>query len=743
MSALDACIPVKVDKSPDVVTARTNLVYISQANYDKIPGSEKLVSIKGCLFAAEPSPSVTDDKCRFSGPQRLFLGLEMNTHVNLKFVTGEMPIATEVTMEMSFSSQAKNRKLTLDADAMRAAWKGAFPRVPFNVGQKFVFVFSEEQYLCQVVELKCETIDTNGDRAVANGARMGLFSPNLTHITFRKGANQQMIIEDSHVGGNAKNNFFQPDFNFEDLEIGGLDKEFQTLFRRAFNSRLFPPKIIRERGIKHVKGILLYGPPGTGKTLIARQIGKMLNTVEPKIINGPEVMSSYVGKSEENIRNLFQDARKDQEENGDNSQLHLIIFDEIDSICKKRGSVNSNVGVHDTMVNQLLSMIDGVDALNNVLLIGMTNRKDMIDEALIRPGRLEVQIEIGLPDQAGREQIFKIHTRKLRALKAIGADVDFTELSELAANYTGAEIEGVVKSAQSFALNNAIDATTMKIRPDADMTITRDFFLRALEEVRPAFGVQDNILDTFVPHGIVDYGQKFIDQKNSLIKFLSGLDTEDGERLMTFCISGEPGTGLTSFAVSMANNRFDYIKVVNAKSMVGKSEDAVCQELRNVFEDAYRSRESAIIIDDIDSVIDFSPIGPRFANKIFQACLVFLKERPPRGHKLAVFVTTCARSNLELIGMTSRYFYKELILTPLSDAKEVITIAESILQMKVTLSEQEEKDANEFFKISGNAIPIKRCIEALDIAKRQAKGATEFKWKDIEREIVEHLNKPL
>lgn len=97
-------------------------------------------------------------------------------------------------------------------------------------------------------------------------------------------------------------------------------------------------------------------------------------------------------------------------------ELHIIIFDEIDAICRQRGSVRDGTGTHDTIVNQLLTKIDGVDALNNILLIGMTNRKDMLDEAMLRPGRLEVQVEIGLPNEKGRLQILQIHTTKVRAV---------------------------------------------------------------------------------------------------------------------------------------------------------------------------------------------------------------------------------------------------------------------------------------------------------------------------------------
>ena len=121
-------------------------------------------------------------------------------------------------------------------------------------------------------------------------------------------------------------------------------------------------------------------------------LGQMLNAREPKIVNGPEVLDKYVGESEAKIRALFAEAEAEERSMGPLSGLHIIIFDEIDAICKARGSLAGSSGVNDTVVNQLLSKIDGVEQLNNILVIGMTNRKDMIDEALMRPGRLEVQI---------------------------------------------------------------------------------------------------------------------------------------------------------------------------------------------------------------------------------------------------------------------------------------------------------------------------------------------------------------
>ena len=183
-------------------------------------------------------------------------------------------------------------------------------------------------------------------------------------------------------------------FNFNEMGVGGLDAEISNIFRRAFTTRLYPTAYLEKYGIHHVKGMLLYGPPGCGKTLIARTLANALNVSEFKVVNGPELFDKFVGETEKKIRDLFANAEKDQKENGDDSGLHVIVFDEIDSLCKARGTVSSGTGVNDSAVNQLLTKIDGVDSLNNIIVIGMTNRKDLIDEAILRPGRLELHIEI-------------------------------------------------------------------------------------------------------------------------------------------------------------------------------------------------------------------------------------------------------------------------------------------------------------------------------------------------------------
>jgi vesicle-fusing ATPase len=158
---------------------------------------------------------------------------------------------------------------------------------------------------------------------------------------------------------------------------------------------------------------------------------------------------------------------------------------EIYAIILQAGSA----GVHDTIVNQLLTKLDGVEQLNNMLVIGMTNRKDMIDEALLRPGRLEVQLEISLPDEFGRVQILKIHTSRLREFKKLGADVDINEMAKRTKNFSGAEIEGLVRAAQSSAMNRLVKVTnTVQVDPDAieKFAVGKDDFEYALEhDVKP------------------------------------------------------------------------------------------------------------------------------------------------------------------------------------------------------------------------------------------------------------------
>ncbi len=335
------------------------------------------------------------------------------------------------------------------------------------------------------------------------------------------------------------------------MGVGGLDKEFGMLFRRAFASRLFPNHVIQQLGVRHVKGILLHGPPGTGKTLIARQIGKLLKGREPKIVNGPELLSKFVGNTEANVRLLFKEAEEEQKKVGDKSMLHIIILDEIDSLCKVRGSNGGGGGaagsVNDTVVNQILAMIDGVYSLNNILVIGMTNRKELIDPALLRPGRLEVHIEIGLPDEQGREQILNIHTAQMRLNHKLAETVDLKYLSSVTKNFSGAELEGLVKSATSFALSKNIEVVKTDVKVDPDLIVVdKTHFEHALAEVKPAFGASEDELKSilnFQDRQLLHYSEEFVKLLQLGRTWIHNLETSSSTSLLTILLHGQNGCG--------------------------------------------------------------------------------------------------------------------------------------------------------------------------------------------------------
>lgn len=433
------------------------------------------------------------------------------------------------------------------------------------------------------------------------------------------------------------------------MGIGGLDKEFSDIFRRAFASRIFPPGLAEKLGIQHVRGILLFGPPGTGKTLIARQIGKMLNAREPKVINGPEVLNKYVGQSEENIRKLFADAEKEQKEKGDESGLHIIIFDELDAVCKQRGSgAGGGTGVGDSVVNQLLSKLDGVDQLNNILLIGMTNRKDMIDEALLRSGRLEVHMEISLPDEAGRAQILKIHTTKMRENGKMARDVDLAELARSTRNFSGAEISGLVKSASSFALQRHIKVGTVAALSDdiTEMQIHMEDFLRALQEVKPLFGVSEEDLDRCVEGGIIPFSEHVARVLENGKDFVNQVRT-NATPVLSVLLYGPPGSGKTALAAKIAmDSEFPFCRLVRPNDMVGMNEIQKIQYLSKVFTDAYKSPLNVLVLDSIEQLVDWVPVGPRFSSAVLGAIKALMDNKPPKGRPLLILATTSERSVL-------------------------------------------------------------------------------------------------
>lgn len=569
----------------------------------------------------------------------------------------------------------------------------------------------------QLVDLSIDGSTAASEPTVTDPRARGIVSPQ-TQMNFFKDSKSGVNLKASSRRP-AANAILAPNFKFEDMGIGGLDKEFSSIFRRAFASRIFPPGLIEKLGIQHVKGILLYGPPGTGKTLIARRIGKMLNAREPKVINGPEVLNKYVGQSEENIRKLFADAEKEYKEKGEESGLHIIIFDELDAVCKQRGSgAGGGTGVGDSVVNQLLSKLDGVDQLNNILVIGMTNRMDMIDDALLRPGRLEQHVEISLPDEKGRVQIFNIHTAKMRSNKNLDRDVSLEDLARRTKNFSGAEISGLVRAATSYALSRHVKVGTVAgVADDVDkITVNRDDFEHAFDDVQPAFGVSGEQMQSLLRGGIIHFSP-FIDiilNEGQLI--VQQVKEPDSTPLFSAILHGPPGSGKTALAAKIAlDSDYPLIKLISPDNMIGFNESMKIEHMRRIFDDAYKSPLSVVLIDNIERIVEWVPIGPRFSNAVLQALMVLLGKEPPKGRRLLVLATTGERSVLQQLDLFT-VFDADIAVPNVSGYGELKLIVE-----QSGVFREPERAIAELREVTGSesvGVGVKKILLGIETAKQ-------------------------
>ena len=253
-------------------------------------------------------------------------------------------------------------------------------------------------------------------------------------------------------------------------QVGGLEDVKQELVE-AVEWPLKHPLIFTKMGIKPPKGILLYGPPGTGKTLMAKAVAteSKANFIAVK---GPELLSKWVGESEKAVRKIFEKARQ--------TSPTIIFFDEIDSLAPRRGT-GGDSNVSERVVNQMLTEMDGLIDLDNIVILAATNRPDIVDTALLRPGRFDRIVLIPSPDEVGRKEIFKIHTKKMPIEKSIKLDY----LAKETEGYVGADIEAVCREAAMLALRKDIKAVTIK----------KKHFDAALDKVSPS--VTKDVADAY------------------------------------------------------------------------------------------------------------------------------------------------------------------------------------------------------------------------------------------------------
>ena len=378
-------------------------------------------------------------------------------------------------------------------------------------------------------------------------------------------------------------------------DIGGLQNEIQRV-REMVELPMKHPQIFQKLGIQPPQGVLLHGPPGTGKTLLAKAVANETSASFFSIA-GPEIISKYYGESEQQLREIFEDATEEAPS--------IIFIDELDSIAPKREDVTGEV--ERRVVAQLLTMMDGLESRGQVIVIAATNRVDSVDPALRRPGRFDREIEIGVPDETGRTEILKIHTRGM----PLSDDVNLEELADDTHGFVGADIESLTKEAAMKALRRYLPEINLDeedIPPSLidRMIVKRADFNGALNEVEPS-AMREVLVElpkvTWEDVGGLDEAKQ--DVQESIEWPLSnperfsrmGIDPPKGVLLY-----GPPGTGKTLMAKAVAHEtNANFISVRGPQLLskwVGESEKAI----RQTFRKARQVAPTIVFFDELDAL---------------------------------------------------------------------------------------------------------------------------------------------
>jgi len=384
-----------------------------------------------------------------------------------------------------------------------------------------------------------------------------------------------------------------PNTTYDD--VGGLRDVIQKV-REMIELPLRHPEIFERLGIDPPKGILLYGAPGTGKTLLAKAVANE-SDANFYYVGGPEIISKFVGESEERLRKLFTEAQE--------NAPSIIFIDEIDAIAPKREEVMGEV--EKRLVSQLLTVMDGLKARGEVIVIGATNRPDSIDPALRRPGRFDREIEIGVPDKLGRKEILTIHVRNM----PLAPDVNVEEIAGITHGYTGADLslltkEGALKALRRILPMINIEEETLSPEILDKIIVNRDDFFNAMHEIQPSA-----LREVYVERPVVrweDIGgmeetKRQIQEAVELPLKKPEIFEKMGIRpIKGILLYGPPGTGKTLLAKAVANeSEANFISISGAQVLtkyVGESEKSV----RELFKKARMSAPCILFIDEIDAI---------------------------------------------------------------------------------------------------------------------------------------------
>jgi vesicle-fusing ATPase len=368
-----------------------------------------------------------------------------------------------------------------------------------------------------------------------------------------------------------------------------------------------------------------------------------------------------------------------------------------------------------------------VDELPNILVIGLTNRRDLLDEALLRPGRLEVHVEIGLPDEGGRLQILRVHTDRMASNEFLAGDVDLAKIARATKNFSGAEIEGLVKNAAGFALSRSVDPDDLhKPVSEDNIKVSMSDFDQALTEAAPAFGAALDLLGAYLVHGIEDYGERWDNLTRILGARVQQVQSGSETRLLSVMLEGPMGSGKSALAAKIAiGSGFPFVKVLSCDAMVGFSEQAKCSHIIQVFRDAHRSPLSCLVLDDLERLLEYVPIGPRFSNAVLQALLVLAKAAPPKGRKMLILATTSNLALMEGLGLSD--VFTDRLNVPALNAAEIASVVRSLGVFEpLDVPEAVEAIASD----SAIKVPIKRLLTWVDMARQQSGSRVSLpKWR--------------
>ncbi|WP_226007164.1 CDC48 family AAA ATPase [Natrinema salinisoli] len=384
-----------------------------------------------------------------------------------------------------------------------------------------------------------------------------------------------------------------PNVAYED--IGGLDEELDQV-REMIELPMRHPELFQQLGIEPPKGVLLHGPPGTGKTLMAKAVANEIDA-HFETISGPEIMSKYYGESEEQLREVFEEA----EENAPS----IIFIDELDSIAAKREEAGGDV--ERRVVAQLLSLMDGLEERGRVTVIAATNRVDAIDPALRRGGRFDREIEIGVPDKEGRKEILQVHTRGM----PLDEGIDLDQYAESTHGFVGADLESLARESAMNALRRIrpeLDLESEEIDADVldSLEVTERDFKEALKGIQPS-AMREVFVE--VPDvtwndvgGLGDTKEQLRETIQWPLDYPEVFEQMDMQAAKGVLMYGPPGTGKTLLAKAVANEaQSNFISIKGPELLnkyVGESEKGV----REVFEKARSNAPTVIFFDEIDSI---------------------------------------------------------------------------------------------------------------------------------------------